>query len=146
MKVSQNFTAALLKTYLFFSVVSILINCLLPPFNKSMYYMWWRWLAVFCSHWLMLFCSALSLAYWCLWSLFLFSLSLSPPRGCRVDAATLSIKILWWPAGMRKVLLWTSCLGAQQKLWCYIETPISLYAHLLWVHPTMNMSKCCCNP
>ena len=76
--------------------------------------------------WLMVFCSALSLAYWCLWSSFLsLSLFFFPLRGCWVDAPTLSIKILWWPPGMRQVSLWTSCLGAQQKLWCYFETPRS---------------------
>jgi hypothetical protein len=37
MKISQNFTTTLLKAQLFFNVVSIFVNCLFSPMNKSIH-------------------------------------------------------------------------------------------------------------
>lgn len=37
-EISQNFTMTLLKAHLVFKVISIFVNSLLPPLNKSMYF------------------------------------------------------------------------------------------------------------
>jgi hypothetical protein len=97
MKNSQNFTTTLLMEELFFNVVSIYVNILLPPLNNSRY-----------SH---LVTAALfplqPKAHAILQCLIICvnSASLSEDQttqnlvwhqDCRIRAATLSVQILWW--------------------------------------------------